>query len=84
MSITAKVISQSNITAAVDGVRSPTVSAVGIQGMAGTAAVSVSQLTDVDTTDLQTGSVLVYNTNTSKWVSTVSFDSQYILSLIHI
>lgn len=47
---------------------------VGIQGPAGPN--SITSATDVDTTNLQNGSVLVYKANTSKWTSTTTLDSQ--------
>lgn len=38
----------------------------------------VGQLVDVDTSDLQAGSVLVYNTQTSKWTSTTLLNQQQV------
>ena len=37
---------------------------------------SISQIGDVDTTNLTNGSVLVYKSNTNKWVSTTLLDQQ--------
>ena len=39
---------------------------------------SISDSTDIDTATngLQTGSMLVYNTTTGKWVSTITLESQ--------
>lgn len=48
--------------------------AVGIQGPAGPNV--LSQATDVDVTNLNHGSILVYKTNTSKWTSTTTLDAQ--------
>jgi hypothetical protein len=41
-------------------------------------SVSISAIQDVDTTNLQSGSVLVYNAGTNKWVSTTSLSQQSI------
>ena len=48
--------------------------AVGIQGPAGPN--SISQASDVDVTNLNHGSILVYKTNTNKWTSTTTLDAQ--------
>jgi len=53
-----------------------TVSSVGIQGLSASDA-SLSNLGDVDSTDLVDGSVLVYKTLTSKWTSTRLLDQQF-------
>jgi hypothetical protein len=37
---------------------------------------SISQIGDVDTSTLVNGSVLVYKSNTNKWVSTTLLDQQ--------
>jgi len=37
---------------------------------------SMSSIGNVDTTTLNNGAVLVYKTNTNKWTSTTSLDSQ--------
>lgn len=37
---------------------------------------SISQIGDVDTTTLVNGAVLVYKSNTNKWVSTTLLDQQ--------
>ena len=47
---------------------------VGIQGPSGPNNITTAQ--DVNATNLQNGSVLVYKTNTSKWTSTTTLDSQ--------
>jgi hypothetical protein len=39
---------------------------------------SISQIGDVDTSTLANGSVLVYKSNTNKWVSTTLLDQQYV------
>ncbi len=51
------------------------VAAVGIQGQSGSAA-NLQDLANVDSTVLEDGSVLVYNTTTSKWVSTRILEKQ--------
>ena len=42
------------------------------------ASSSISDSTDIDTATngLQTGSMLIYNTTTGKWVSTITLESQ--------
>ena len=42
------------------------------------ASSSISDSTDIDTATngLQTGSMLIYNTTTQKWVSTITLESQ--------
>jgi hypothetical protein len=39
---------------------------------------SISQIGDVDTSTLVNGSVLVYKSNTNKWVSTTLLDQQHV------
>jgi hypothetical protein len=39
---------------------------------------SISQIGDVDTSTLANGSVLVYKSNTNKWVSTTLLDQQHV------
>ena len=39
---------------------------------------SVSQIGDVDTSTLANGSILVYKSNTNKWVSTTLLDQQHV------
>lgn len=52
---------------------------VGIQGPAGADGItSISQANDVDMTNLVDGSVLVYETGSSKWVSKILLDKQTI------
>jgi len=51
------------------------VDAVGIQGI-GAADVPLSEIKDVDASNLVNGSVLVYKTNTNKWTSTTTLDAQ--------
>lgn len=47
---------------------------VGIQGPAGIS--NISAASDVDTTNLNDGSLLVYKTATNKWTSTVLLNQQ--------
>lgn len=51
-------------------------SRIGGQGSQGLNILSLG--TDVDTTDLVDGSILVYSTDTSKWVSTILLGKQTI------
>ena len=53
-----------------------TVDTIGIQGLSATSG-TVSEIADVDTTNLQNGSVLVYKTATNKWTSTLNLEDQY-------
>ena len=53
-----------------------TVDTVGIQGLSGTSG-GVSDLLDVDASNLQEGSILVYKTATNKWTSTLNLEDQY-------
>lgn len=39
---------------------------------------SISQIGDVDTTNLSNGAILVYKSNTNKWVSTTLLDQQHV------
>ena len=48
---------------------------IGIQGPAGPQS-SISDIADIDTTNLENGSLLVYTTATSKWTSTTTLDLQ--------
>lgn len=60
----------------VDGVQTQVVSA-GIQGPPGAPGfTSMSNATDVDSTNLENGSVLVYFTDTAKWTSTTLLSQQ--------
>ena len=51
----------------------------GLKGGTG-AAVPLSNLLDVDTTLLDNGSILVYSTNSQKWVSTTLLENQSVES----
>lgn len=46
--------------------------------MAPTSAIKVSQLRDIDLTELSSGAVLVYNAQTEKWVATTLLDQQIV------
>ena len=66
----------SEIIAVVEYEENITVPAVGIQGLSAS-DMSVGNMSDVDATNLENGSVLVYKTNTSKWTSTRLLDQQF-------
>lgn len=66
----------SDIIAVVEYDTSTTVTAVGIQGLSAS-DMTVTNMSDVDATNLEDGSVLVYKTNTSKWTSTRLLDQQF-------
>jgi hypothetical protein len=53
-----------------------TVDTIGIQGLSATSG-TVSQIQDVDASNLQNGSVLVYKTATNKWTSTLNLEDQF-------
>lgn len=56
-------------------VHEPVISAAqGPQGIPG--ASTVAELTDIDKTNLQDGSLLVYSTQTAKWKTTIVLDKQ--------
>ena len=59
----------------VNAENNPVVTAVGIQGLSAT-DVGITNMGDVDASNLVDGSVLVYKTNTNKWTSTTRLDSQ--------
>jgi len=64
-------------TTVTDTTNSGSVTAVGIQGESGAAApLSDNIEVDIVSEGLQNGSVLVYKTATSKWVSTVNLNLQ--------
>lgn len=66
----------SEIIAVVEYDNNITVPAVGIQGVSAS-DMSITNMSDVDATTLEDGSVLVYKTNTSKWTSTRLLDQQF-------
>jgi hypothetical protein len=67
---------ESTVTAPVVQNNNITVPTVGIQGLSAT-DLTVSNFTDVDASNLENGSVLVYKTQTSKWTSTRLLDQQF-------
>ena len=67
----------SEIIAVVEYEENITVPAVGIQGVSAS-DMSITNMSDVDATTLEDGSVLVYKTNTSKWTSTRLLDKQFL------
>ena len=66
----------SEIIAVVEYEENITVPSVGIQGLSAS-DMSINNMSDVDATNLENGSVLVYKTNTSKWTSTRLLDQQF-------
>lgn len=66
----------SEIIAVVEYDNNITVPTVGIQGLSAS-DMSITNMSDVDATNLQNGSVLVYKTQTSKWTSTRLLDQQF-------
>lgn len=66
----------SEIIATIEYDNEISVPAVGIQGLSAS-DMTVANISDVDTTILENGSVLVYKTNTNKWTSTRLLDQQF-------
>lgn len=73
---TQAIITDKNNTVVVTS-KQPTVVIAGMIGPQ-TVTTGVGQLSDVDTTQLNPGSVLVYNSGTSKWTSTTILELQTI------
>ena len=65
----------SEIVAIVEYETTTTVDAVGIQGLS-TTEFNLSQVADVDASNVNEGSILVYKLNTQKWTSTTTLDAQ--------
>lgn len=65
----------SEIVAIVEYETTTTVDAVGIQGLSAT-EFNLSQVADVDASNVNEGSILVYKLNTQKWTSTTTLDAQ--------
>lgn len=65
----------SEIVAIVEYENTTTVDAVGIQGLSAT-EFNLSQVADVDASNVNEGSILVYKLNTQKWTSTTTLDAQ--------
>lgn len=66
----------SEIIAVVEYDNNITVPTVGIQGLSAS-DMSINNMGDVDATNLENGSVLVYKTQTNKWTSTRLLDLQF-------
>ncbi len=67
---------ESTVTAPVVQNNNITVPTVGIQGLSAT-DLPLANFSDVDTTSLEDGSILVYKTQTNKWTSTRLLDQQF-------
>ena len=65
----------SEIVAIVEYETTTTVDAVGIQGLSAT-EFNLGQVADVDASNVNEGSILVYKLNTQKWTSTTTLDAQ--------
>jgi hypothetical protein len=74
---TVVVETQQNTTVVLDPQQSRTI-VTGIMGPRG--ASSFDQLSDIDLTQLGSGSLLIYNTGTSKWTATKLLDQQIVES----
>lgn len=71
------IVTESNNTVVVDHPQ-PTVIVSGMIGPTGVTA--ISGLTDIDLTQLSSGSVLVYNSTSHKWTATTLLDQQIVES----
>jgi hypothetical protein len=71
---TKTIVTEKNNTVVVDNKQSVVV----LTGLMAppTGITTLQGMTNVDTTTLVTGSVLVYNTTSQKWVATTTFDAQ--------
>lgn len=65
----------SDITATVQTSTEFTVAAVGIQGLSASDS-NLEMLNNVDATNLQDGSLLIFKTGTSKWTASTLLDQQ--------
>lgn len=65
----------SEIVAIVEYENTTTVDTVGIQGLSAN-EFTLSQVADVDASNVNEGSILVYKLNTQKWTSTTTLDAQ--------
>lgn len=76
MSIKAKISQQSGPVAVVSTLGAQVqVPAVGIQGVSGS-LVSMSSIGDVEAPNPENGSLLIYNTNITKWVASRQLNAQ--------
>lgn len=66
----------SEIIATIEYDNEISVPAVGIQGLSAS-DLNITNFNDVDASNLENGSVLVYKTNTNKWTSTRLLDQQF-------
>ena len=64
-----------NLTATVTQSTDFSVSAVGIQGLSASDS-NLEMLNNVDASNLQDGSLLIYKTGTSKWTASTLLDQQ--------
>jgi NADPH-dependent curcumin reductase CurA len=71
------IVTESNNTVVIDKPQ-PTVIVSGMIGPTGVTA--ISGLTDIDLTQLSSGSVLVYNSTSHKWTATTLLDQQIVES----
>lgn len=69
------VVEQGHHTTVVEETNRITTVVTGIMGPTGKVT-SLSSIPDIDTTNLELGSILVYNPAVSKWVSTTLLDQQ--------
>lgn len=67
----------SEIVAIVEYENTTTADVVGIQGLSGN-KFTLQQAADVDASNVNEGSILVYRLNTKKWTSTTALEAQSI------
>lgn len=70
---TKTVVTEKNNTVVVDN-KQPTIVLTGLMGPAG--VTTMQGLTNVDVSTLITGSILVYNSTSQKWVATTTLEAQ--------
>lgn len=75
MSDIVSVVYNNDITATVSSENQTVVSAIGIQGAAGTGT-KIEYSENVDATNLENGSLLIYNNITSLWVASRNLVAQ--------
>lgn len=71
---TKTVVTDKNNTVVIDN-KQPTIVLTGLIGPS-SGVTTMQGLTNVDVTTLVTGSILVYNTTSQKWVATTTLDAQ--------
>jgi hypothetical protein len=74
--MTQAIVTSNNNTVVVDNTATQTVIVTGLMGPPG--STTIDGMADTDVTNLTSGSLLVYNTQTAKWTSTTLLNQQYV------